>query len=444
MTERNATGNGYDWVAIYDPMGRRLQTVYTPVVNAVAQTAQIKQTKSYFDPEVAYLELGVRRWGGDLPDETWWKLYTIDSSGGYGSLMGVGGLDSICKEDASGLLSVDRTVQITDDSMGNLTGYAQKVNGSWTYSRTTTLISAYGPANVGAAKAAAWSVTASANFVESSVWHGYRIDPTGFIWMGARYYDPQGGRFISPDPLGHSASMDLYSFASGDPINYLDPTGETDLEVILALTPDYVGNPDPAYVQAFVEGGISPYVDTASAIHDFSQGGPGTLTITAGAVLAGGVVIERSTSGDLSVQAVAIGTGLGFNTTFTADVSQPSADTQVTTGFTFSGTAGLVDVGVSYMISGSTNGNFSAELGGSASLTLAKVVTYDVISGSVAASDVFGNPDVSGDVDSGNVSVSAGFGYGIFGLAWWSVDPADVVDPSVSVNPTQSGGGCGY
>jgi hypothetical protein len=51
------------------------------------------------------------------------------------------------------------------------------------------------------------------------------MDPTGFIWMGARYYDPQGGRFISPDPLGHSASMDLYSFAHGDPINYLDPTG---------------------------------------------------------------------------------------------------------------------------------------------------------------------------------------------------------------------------
>ncbi len=43
--------------------------------------------------------------------------------------------------------------------------------------------------------------------------------------MGARYYDPLAGRFLSPDPLGHAASMDLYSYANGDPINFVDPTG---------------------------------------------------------------------------------------------------------------------------------------------------------------------------------------------------------------------------
>tara|TARA_B100001093_G_C26766399_1_gene988091 strand:- start:614 stop:1576 length:963 start_codon:yes stop_codon:yes gene_type:complete len=43
--------------------------------------------------------------------------------------------------------------------------------------------------------------------------------------MGARHYDSSSGRFISPDPLGHTATPDLYSYALGDPINFFDPTG---------------------------------------------------------------------------------------------------------------------------------------------------------------------------------------------------------------------------
>jgi RHS repeat-associated protein len=52
-----------------------------------------------------------------------------------------------------------------------------------------------------------------------------RKDPTGFIWMGARYYDPSTGRFLSPDPIGYPACLDLYNYANGDPINYCDPDG---------------------------------------------------------------------------------------------------------------------------------------------------------------------------------------------------------------------------
>jgi hypothetical protein len=51
--------------------------------------------------------------------------------------------------------------------------------------------------------------------------------------MGARYYDfyGQNGRFLSADPLGNSASMDLYSYAGNDPINNLDPNGRSTLEL---------------------------------------------------------------------------------------------------------------------------------------------------------------------------------------------------------------------
>lgn len=33
------------------------------------------------------------------------------------------------------------------------------------------------------------------------------------------------GLFLSPDPLGHAASMDLYSYCGGDPVNHFDPDG---------------------------------------------------------------------------------------------------------------------------------------------------------------------------------------------------------------------------
>ena len=42
---------------------------------------------------------------------------------------------------------------------------------------------------------------------------------------GARYYEPTSGRFLSLDPMGHAASMSLYDFANGDPVNRFDPDG---------------------------------------------------------------------------------------------------------------------------------------------------------------------------------------------------------------------------
>lgn len=39
------------------------------------------------------------------------------------------------------------------------------------------------------------------------------------------YYEPGSGRFLSPDPFGHEASMSLYDYAGGDPVNDLDPDG---------------------------------------------------------------------------------------------------------------------------------------------------------------------------------------------------------------------------
>jgi RHS repeat-associated protein len=40
---------------------------------------------------------------------------------------------------------------------------------------------------------------------------GYRTDPvTGMELVGARYYDPQSGRFLTRDPAGYFGGMNLY------------------------------------------------------------------------------------------------------------------------------------------------------------------------------------------------------------------------------------------
>lgn len=57
--------------------------------------------------------------------------------------------------------------------------------------------------------------------------HGYSFtEPAhGRIYARARWYHPQTGTFLSPDPLGYRDSANLYAFAGGDPVNRRDPLG---------------------------------------------------------------------------------------------------------------------------------------------------------------------------------------------------------------------------
>lgn len=55
---------------------------------------------------------------------------------------------------------------------------------------------------------------------------GYRSDvPGGLQLMGARYYDPEVGRFLSADPIGFAGGLNAYAYCDNDPVNAVDPTG---------------------------------------------------------------------------------------------------------------------------------------------------------------------------------------------------------------------------
>jgi RHS repeat-associated protein len=52
---------------------------------------------------------------------------------------------------------------------------------------------------------------------------GYRENRSGLQKLGARYYSPKLGRFMTQDPIGDGENW--YNYCDGDPVNAVDPTG---------------------------------------------------------------------------------------------------------------------------------------------------------------------------------------------------------------------------
>ena len=205
VAQRNSANNGYDWTAIYDGLGRRLKTAQQPVTaNTPSGVAAV--TKSIYDPQVEFLEIGVAVNGAKA-----WKVYGPDLNGRFGGLQGTGGLEAVIL-DADGT-----TTGVINDQFGN--GVASVSGGSVTW--FTTRVGAYGPLP----GIQAQTLTDVSQLAAATAWRSRRIDPTGFYWLGARYYEPTSGRFLSADPMGHAASPSLYDFCNGDPVNSFDPDG---------------------------------------------------------------------------------------------------------------------------------------------------------------------------------------------------------------------------
>lgn len=70
---------------------------------------------------------------------------------------------------------------------------------------------------------------------EPDNWSGSRFRYTGQIMIPeaqvyhykARAYDAQTGRFLQTDPVGYADGLNWYAYVAGDPMNHVDPTGES-------------------------------------------------------------------------------------------------------------------------------------------------------------------------------------------------------------------------
>jgi RHS repeat-associated protein len=204
--QRDGSNNGFDWSAVYDGLGRRLRTVQQNVVGGAASGTPLT-LDSYYDPQVEFLELGVAANGTRT-----WKVYGPDLNGRYGGLQGIGGLEAMIDE-TSGTVT-----PVVNDVFGNVVGTISGGAMTW----NTVRVGSYG---VLPGSSAPVLDGTSVSLAQATLWRGHRIDPAGLYYLGARYYEPNSGRFLSADPLGHGSSMSLYDYASGDPVNGVDPDG---------------------------------------------------------------------------------------------------------------------------------------------------------------------------------------------------------------------------
>ncbi|MBE9174319.1 hypothetical protein IQ225_01400, partial [Synechocystis salina LEGE 06155] len=75
---------------------------------------------------------------------------------------------------------------------------------------------------------------------------GVMAESNGLDFMQARYYDPENGRFIQPDPLGiDGGDPNFYRYGANNPISLIDPSGEA------AVFPPYAPVP-PIWITTYI------------------------------------------------------------------------------------------------------------------------------------------------------------------------------------------------
>ena len=142
-----------------------------------------------------------------------WLVHGPDINGVYGGLQGTGGLEEVCAPPTGNL------TWLASDIYGHVEATGTAASGTVTWNAVKC--GGYGPLPGSAAQ----PIDATHDVSAALAWNGKYIDGTGLYYLGARYYNPRSGTFLSPDPMGHEASMDLYSYAGNDPVNSIDSDG---------------------------------------------------------------------------------------------------------------------------------------------------------------------------------------------------------------------------
>lgn len=214
VTERDAGTNGFNFVSVFDGLGRQIQTTETTVTNNVllaSNPAPVVVSFTY-DPQVEFLAIGIGVSQGNVSRQDW-LTYGLDVSGRYGGMQGVGGLETITTVSAAG----NMTATILNDCFGNVLGAVTNGAVAWNSSR----LNLYAPVEGYAPPRLSLSVPTYA----SLAWRTRPLNAAGLVQLGARTYDPMRRAFLSADPFGHSSDPALNTAFNQNPAFYFDPSG---------------------------------------------------------------------------------------------------------------------------------------------------------------------------------------------------------------------------
>ena len=82
-----------------------------------------------------------------------------------------------------------------------------------------------GPAGRGAQSNASWAAAGTGKGIGQRLPGQYHDAETGLHYNLHRYYDPDRGQYLTPDPLGTPDGPNPYSYVRGNPLRYVDPEG---------------------------------------------------------------------------------------------------------------------------------------------------------------------------------------------------------------------------
>lgn len=127
---------------------------------------------------------------------------------------------------------------------------------------------------------------------------------TGLHYNIHRYFDPSTSRYLTPDPTGQFGGMNVYAFANGDPINFVDPLG------LQAIPPDY---DDVDRLRVLLQGAIDAFPESlrdsvVAAIEELLA--PESLAIAAAIFVAWGV--SHLTPFGWAADLLVVGLGVAF------------------------------------------------------------------------------------------------------------------------------------
>jgi RHS repeat-associated protein len=159
---------------------------------------------------------------------------------------------------------------------------------------------------------------------------------TGLLYLRARFYDPEVGRFLSRDPVARSVGTSSYAYADNNPVSKTDPTGLLTFAVgggfdvsfflgvnqQISLVEDDKGNKGVAWdanVTAGLEvgatGNFTVTVTTAPTIDDLQSKGLGdygsSLGVSGAFGIGAGTSVQFDSSGKPTGFSVSVTGGVG-------------------------------------------------------------------------------------------------------------------------------------